>query len=597
MTSVVSPHRPLRLQTAAADAGIVIAATLAFVVFHAVRGFPSLADGSGDNDSLLRMVQVRELIAGQGWYDLTLYRMGLEGGFVMHWSRLVDLPIAVLVATLGERAAMIVWPMLLFGLCLYLILRTSRLIGGAAAILPAAVIGGLALFYVNQFRPGALDHHNVQLTLALGALCALTAAKPGHAAAARWGALAGACAALMLAVGMEAAPYAAVACAVAAMRFLLAGPAETSLARGFGAAFAGVSAAALFSALPVYSWLSVQCDALSLPQASLAVLGGGGLALIASIPVLSGSLRMRAIAFCILAAVISLVAVTAFPQCLGDPYADLDPTLRTYWLSAVSEARPVHVVLSTDLITFAGYYITPMVALAVMSWWAVRGGLSREMAIVCAFLVVAVLVSFWQVRGGMFSVPLAAIPLAAWIARTRKAAADTTNAVPQLVMVASWLISFNLLWPLAASSFAASPSSQTGESAAMGADCYAFSTYDALAGLPAGTVLSVSNLGSSILRQTPHRVLNGPYHRNNAGNRAALDILMGNATQSEQSIRDLGIDYVAVCPGNPETRALRGWAPEGFLADVLDGNVPEWLEPVHGVAQNDALALYFVSPR
>ena len=57
-------------------------------------GADFLHSSNGDNDSLLRIVQVRDLIAGQGWFDLTQYRMGLDGGFVMHWSRIVDAPIA-----------------------------------------------------------------------------------------------------------------------------------------------------------------------------------------------------------------------------------------------------------------------------------------------------------------------------------------------------------------------------------------------------------------------------------------------------------------------------------------------------------------------
>src|SRR5690606_28265498 len=50
-----------------------------------------------DNDDIMRLVQVRDLLAGQGWFDLMQYRLGLEGGILMHWSRLVDLPIAALI--------------------------------------------------------------------------------------------------------------------------------------------------------------------------------------------------------------------------------------------------------------------------------------------------------------------------------------------------------------------------------------------------------------------------------------------------------------------------------------------------------------------
>ena len=51
-----------------------------------------------DNDDVMRLVQVRDLLAGQSWFDLTQARLGLEGGTLMHWSRLIDLPIAALIS-------------------------------------------------------------------------------------------------------------------------------------------------------------------------------------------------------------------------------------------------------------------------------------------------------------------------------------------------------------------------------------------------------------------------------------------------------------------------------------------------------------------
>ena len=53
-----------------------------------IRGF-----GLGDTDDNMRMMQVRALLDGQGWYDLSQHRMA---GSNIHWSRLVDLPIATL---------------------------------------------------------------------------------------------------------------------------------------------------------------------------------------------------------------------------------------------------------------------------------------------------------------------------------------------------------------------------------------------------------------------------------------------------------------------------------------------------------------------
>lgn len=586
-----------RVSPALLDAAIAAGAAIALLLFHVLRGLPTLQNGGGDNDALLRLVQVRDLLGGQGWYDLTQYRMGLEGGFVMHWSRLVDLPLAVMVSVFGEKAALIIWPTLLFALCLYLIIRFARLIGGPMAVLPATIIGTLALFFVNQFRPGAIDHHNLQLALTLAAAYALALVQPERNGAVRWGALAGTCSALMLAIGMEAAPYAAAACAVAALRFLLAGPLEGRIAQGFGLAFAATSAITLCLAVPVQSWLVLQCDALSLPQASLAILGGGGLALIAAVPLFVQTLKSRLAAFAVLAGLIACVAIAAFPACLADPYADLDPVLRSYWLSAVSEAQSILTLLRTDLVTLAGFHITPLIALLVIAWWALRGEVTLEKSVAAAFLAIAVLVSFWQVRGSMFSLPLASIVLSAWVAQVRTAAEADKGARAQLAMVASWLISFNILWYAAAVFLVPadkSGSATPGPDASAESDCYDLAAYKSLAGLQPGTVLAISNLGSPILRETPHRVLNGPYHRNNAGNRAALDVFMGEPGKAEAAIRALDIDYVAICRGNPETRAIAKWAPDGFLSSMLANGAPSWLAHLPGDAERPALEVYEV---
>src|SRR5690606_522037 len=114
-------------------------------------------------DSLLRLVQVRDLLAGQSWFDLTQVRLGPEG-LLMHWSRLVDLPIAILVRLFGllpipqqsaETAAMVVWPFLLLVAALYFLIRAAVRLGGAAAMLPAGILGVVALHQVGLFAAGA----------------------------------------------------------------------------------------------------------------------------------------------------------------------------------------------------------------------------------------------------------------------------------------------------------------------------------------------------------------------------------------------------------------------------------------------------------
>ena len=186
MPSLALPWKPaVAPRPWQADLAIALACLAGLLALAAATGFPKLSDTAGDNDSLMRLVEVRDLLAGQGWFDLTQYRMGPPGGFVMHWSRLVDAPIAGLIllgqAVSGSRAggeafALTAWPLLLAGAAMFLLMRIVRRLAGEAALLPAAVIGAAALQYTGQFMPGSIDHHNVQIVLMLATILLLVEA-------------------------------------------------------------------------------------------------------------------------------------------------------------------------------------------------------------------------------------------------------------------------------------------------------------------------------------------------------------------------------------------------------------------------------------
>jgi hypothetical protein len=59
-------------------------------------GFQILLTSLGDPDDALRLHQVRVLMAGGAWFDMTLPRIGGAQPLVSHWSRLIDVPLVVL---------------------------------------------------------------------------------------------------------------------------------------------------------------------------------------------------------------------------------------------------------------------------------------------------------------------------------------------------------------------------------------------------------------------------------------------------------------------------------------------------------------------
>src|SRR4030095_460438 len=73
-----------------------------------------------DTDDNMRMMQVRAWLAAQGWFDLRQYRLDPPYGANIHWSRLVDLPLAAIKlgltpfvgGALAEKVAVAAAPML-----------------------------------------------------------------------------------------------------------------------------------------------------------------------------------------------------------------------------------------------------------------------------------------------------------------------------------------------------------------------------------------------------------------------------------------------------------------------------------------------------
>nr|NUR37023.1 AcrB/AcrD/AcrF family protein [Sphingomonas sp.] len=160
----------------------------------------------GDTDDNMRMMQVRALLHGQGWFDLRQYHMNAPYGANIHWSRLVDLPIAGLILGLrpflggagAERWAVGIAPLLPYLLLIFsLTLTVRRLIDPRA--FPFVL---LAMFFAastnGMFMPVRIDHHGWQLALLALGISAI--ADPKRA---RGGVLLGISTALSLAIGLE----------------------------------------------------------------------------------------------------------------------------------------------------------------------------------------------------------------------------------------------------------------------------------------------------------------------------------------------------------------------------------------------------------
>lgn len=578
---------------------LALFATL-FVTLVGLRAAP--ATGIANNDDLMRLVEMRDLLAGQGWFDLTQYRLGLAGGTAMHWSRLVDAPIALIVMagtaltgapSVGEAAAKILWPALTLLFAMAALMTACARTGNEAHRLPVAIVGAVALWTTGAFGPGALDHHNIQISLSLWLLVLLL---PGSRAAAAHAA-AGLVAVLMLAIGMEVLPYVALAGLLVAIRFAFGGatPAE---ARAFGLGVAMSAGAVFLATVGPRHWAASACDAYSLFHLAVAATGGIGLA--AASYARRPGFRFAAIGGLGLA-VVALVAA-AFPQCLANPLSGLDPRLKTFWLEGVIETRSLADLWAQDPFQILGLYGMAACALAIsaLGVWRGRTLPRRQAAVFAAFLAMGVAVTAWQQRGFIFAAAFAALPLAFWIGRLRAAMPEKRPLSASLRLAAAWLVSLNLLWWIAgtqaATLFSAAPTLQQQAASVSARDyCYTADLYAPLAAEPAGVVLGATDIGASVLLYTQHRAIAGPYHRNIAGNLRLIDTMLAAPAEARQKLAGIGVTLIADCLNGADGFDFLGAAPNGLQAALRTGDLPVWLEPVPATI-GTPLVLYRVRP-
>lgn len=546
-----------------------------------------------DTDDAMRLVQVRDLLAGQGWFDMTQHRLTPPEGASMHWSRFVDVPLAGLIGALApllgrplaEGLTVALWPPLLFGLYLALAYRAlAPRFGRRAAMLglfaatQTGELGGLFAF-------GRIDHHNIQILLILGLGLMLADPSPRRAAAA------GLLAAASLAVGLEALPFIGIAALLLLGDWILAGGRAGTVLAAFGFCLAG-GATLLFAAQTAPGlWLTSRCDALSPPWLWIAgagaLIGVGALFLAAVL-----ATPMHRAAFAGSLGSLSLLAFAwLFRPCLSGPFTGMPPVVRREWLEGVMEMQPFPVLLATKPAE-AMAYVAPLLIGALIAGWAAAKGapaIRRGAALTAAFLAAGFVLAQFQFRGIYVAagfLPLVAGPmLDRAIALLREEAPAwrraATLAGAVLLLAKVWAVPFALARSAGGTAASGSSTAETWQSCTSAAALAPLND----PGLGTGTILAAINDGPPILVHTGHAVVAAPYHRALAGLAASIEGLGGDEAALERAMRDSNATYLVLCSAAPP-----GGSPTPFAARLMgeDTSVP-WLERVPLVSTPIAL--------
>ncbi len=544
---------------------------LAFAGSIATLRFP-------DPDDAMRLLEVRDWLGGQSWWDVGQHRLN-GGQFAMHWSRLVDLPIAAamlvfapfFVADTANRIAMTVVPLLTLLASMALAADLTRRVSDIERAKLAVLLAPLSIPIVYQMRPLRIDHHGWQIVLAMAATTLLVG-RPTL----RSGFLAGLALAALVTISLEGLPVAVAISAVAALAWAWE-PSRRAFLVGLTTTFF-TAALLLHAATRGPAMLAPVCDAVS--PGWLAVIGVAAVGL--SVATLFGrqsvAVRVGVVLVTGLACMATLGLVT--PQCLRGPFATLDPLVYRIWYENVPEGLPIW---RQDLAWAAMTIGFPIVGLVGtgLAWRRSEGAAAVRWAILLTVLVFASGLSVLVMRTGATANALA-LPGGAWallamLERTRRIGPVLlrTLATAGALLVASPGL-------VAGALFAAMPggTSHPGSTAPTRPACRSVADVRALAQLPAGRVFAPIDVTPEIIAMTGHDAIAGGYHRNTQALHSVIAGFTDAPDAARGTILTSGARYLAACPGLMETDIYRDIAPNGLWARLDRGERFAWLTPV-----------------
>jgi hypothetical protein len=533
-----------------------------------------------DTDDAMRLVQMREFLAGRGWFDLHEMRLGPPDGYDTHWSRLIDAGLAGMYlifhqfadTAVAERLVRTIWPMLWLLPTMAGAAAIARRIAGTAAIPFVCLLTVVGQPAFRQFVPGRIDHHNVQIALSVLLIAATAWSDRVRFAAAAAGALTGAA----LAIGFEGLPFVVLVAGAMALRFLSRPEGARPLAHyGLGAA-ASIAVAFLISVGPSH-WGRTACDAIAINSVAAAIVATLGL-VIAATTLTDAGWRARAAGVAASGVAGSAVFLAIEPQCIGGPFAMMHPLVRSLWFVHVSEMESLWRVATASAPRGAAFAAFPIIG--VLCGFAVaRDRDTRHdfgFAVAAVALAMAVALTIGMIRAQSyaewFAIPMVAAGVLRLcnLFRLNGLAARALVALLVTPAVTSTLV-------LAAVTAVTHPAVEE-QNGQIAETCRRSETYAELARRPPGRVATDIDNGPFVLALTPHAVLSAPYHRLTTPIIAAHRIFALPPAAAREVVAEAKPDYLVIC-GRPflggigeVERAASLW---GRLAA---GDVPDWLE-------------------
>jgi hypothetical protein len=554
-----------------------------------------------DPDDALRLAQVRDLLNGQSWFDLTQYRLLPPQGVPMHWSRIVDLPLATMLFLLtpligqfaAERTTLIAVPLLellaLFAL-IYAICRAVALHRGTALI--AVALLATSVTVLVQFAPMRIDHHGTQILFGGLAVLALLHPERRHGL---MGLLAGFAMAAWLQVSLEGMPMAVAIGAVFGLRAVWNRDWQKDLP-AYLLGLTGLSALLLFGMHYPSAAMVFWCDAMS--PSFLLPLAATTLTLIVTQRIVpTSSWLTRAIPLGLAGAAGAMTFLSLAHQCLAGPFDTLDPIVYKLWYQAVMEGLPFYVqqpdmwpvLILPGLIGLPG---------ALIAWRRAKTDQGRIAWLSLIFIQLASFALSLNVMRAMCFAHFIAVPGIAVLVVTLMKRAQQLRLMPLRVLLTASAAIISPFGVAIVTTAAFEPQNASEIETDAKVDrlvCTSWAKMRGLDALPAATLFTPLDIGAHVLVYTHHSVVATGHHRNVAGMKAVLEGLIAKPDQARPIVAATGAHYLAFCKGENEVKRYKKHYPHSLIAALMAGKAPDWLQKVP-MRRGETIQVYRIIP-
>jgi hypothetical protein len=540
---------------------------------------------NGDLDDLLKLHEIRHVLATGDFFDKTLPGILQPEPFVTHWPVFADLPYVAFAALImpltGAEAALAIAcyavPLLLLGPALYFFFRIVAATGFAhpKIVLPLAAIFAFRSF--SEFAPGRVDYHNLEVLLLLASL-SLTLS-PNRLAPYTNGFVT----ALALAISLEFALFFALAMAIHAADFVLPTRDGESRMSAFGLALASTAVVLFAATVPVTAYSVAACDTYSAPHLMAVVCAGASFVAAPALSRQHGSPAARTAVLVVLAAASVAALVYLFPQCLGGPYAGLSEYVRSNWLDRIGQEKSLFertdFLLSSSILSMTVLFVGALAPAMV----AIGGrGRNRALVIFALFSLLALAHAIFYFRYSrylpMFSGLGLAFVFAAFAPASSKFAGLMRNRASMLPQAKHFLIVPGIaLMRAMGPAHLLVASDEPPLTAAEIADGCELSTVGAF-DWPEGTrALSPPLIGIHLLSSQPGQaVVAIPFHAAAPGVERAYRFLDPSTADPRTMLDAVQATHVAVCAWRAEPLPELA-ARYPFAAALMEGRPPSWL--------------------